>query len=54
MRAGSLPYLLLLIGSGFGFISQCVAAPKPLRVLLVSGGCCHDYDAQKNLIAEGL
>ncbi len=27
---------------------------KPLQVLLVCGGCCHDYDAQKDLIAKGL
>jgi len=27
---------------------------KPLQVLLVCGGCCHDYDAQKELIAKGL
>ena len=27
---------------------------KPLQVLLVCGGCCHDYDNQKVLIAKGL
>ena len=27
---------------------------KPLQVLLVCGGCCHDYDAQKDLISKGL
>lgn len=27
---------------------------KPLRVLLVTGGCCHDYEKQHLLIAEGL
>lgn len=31
------------------------AAPvKPLRVLLITGGCCHDYPAQKDILAEGL
>jgi len=27
---------------------------KPLRGMLVTGGCCHDYDAQKVIITEGL
>lgn len=30
------------------------AAPKPLRVLVVTGGCCHDYDVQKVLLKKGL
>jgi putative membrane-bound dehydrogenase-like protein len=28
--------------------------PRPLKVLLVVGGCCHDYDAQKTILARGL
>jgi type 1 glutamine amidotransferase len=27
---------------------------KPLRVLLVTGGCCHDYAKQRLILAEGL
>ncbi len=27
---------------------------KPIKALLVTGGCCHDYDAQKDIIAKGL
>lgn len=27
---------------------------KPLKVLLVCGGCCHDYETQKMLLAEGI
>nr|WP_256199335.1 hypothetical protein [Verrucomicrobium spinosum] len=30
------------------------AKPKPLRVLLVTGGCCHDYAKQRLILAEGL
>jgi len=30
------------------------AKAKPLRVLMVTGGCCHDYEAQKNILAEGI
>ncbi len=27
---------------------------KPLKVLLVCGGCCHDYATQKMILAEGI
>lgn len=27
---------------------------KPLRVLMVTGGCCHDYERQKTILAEGI
>ena len=29
-------------------------APKPLRVLLITGGCCHDYAAQKDILKQGI
>ena len=29
-------------------------APKPLRLLLVTGGCCHDYTKQKGILKTGL
>lgn len=29
-------------------------AVKPLKVLLVLGGCCHDYDAQKDILKKGI
>ncbi len=29
-------------------------AAKPLQVLYVTGGCCHDYEAQKAIISKGL
>jgi type 1 glutamine amidotransferase len=28
--------------------------PKPLKILLITGGCCHDYPAQKDIIKEAL
>ena len=34
-----------------------VAAPatlKPLKALLITGGCCHDYKKQKDILKEGL
>ncbi|HEV3298637.1 MAG TPA: ThuA domain-containing protein [Planctomycetaceae bacterium] len=27
---------------------------KPLRALLVLGGCCHDYEAQKDILKKGI
>ena len=27
---------------------------KPLRVLLITGGCCHDYAKQKDILKQGL
>jgi type 1 glutamine amidotransferase len=41
--------LLLLLG-----LSLPAAEPKPLKVLLVLGGCCHDYAKQKDLLKEGI
>ena len=29
-------------------------APKPLKILLITGGCCHDYTAQKDILKAGL
>ena len=34
--------------------ATAASAPKPLRTLLITGGCCHDYAAQKDLIKDGL
>ena len=28
--------------------------PKPLRALLITGGCCHDYANQKDILKQGL
>jgi type 1 glutamine amidotransferase len=30
------------------------ADAKPIRVLLVIGGCCHDYAKQKDILAKGI
>lgn len=27
---------------------------KPLKALIITGGCCHDYAAQKKILSEGL
>ncbi|MDA7640234.1 ThuA domain-containing protein [Opitutaceae bacterium] len=33
---------------------QAQKSPKPLKVLLITGGCCHSYATQKNIIKKGL
>ena len=33
---------------------RLVAAPNPLRVLLITGGCCHDYAKQKDILKKGI
>ena len=30
------------------------ADEKPIRALLVIGGCCHDYAMQKDLLTKGI
>ncbi len=38
-----------------GFSCAAPAAePKPLRALLILGGCCHDYGKQKDILKQGL
>src|SRR4051812_12728734 len=47
---------LLLIALTLAFPTRSLAAddPKPIKALLVIGGCCHDYNAQRKLIPEGI
>ncbi len=42
-------FLLLVIGD-----VALAADAKPLKVLMVTGGCCHDYEHQKLILAEGI
>jgi len=48
-----IPFGLFLTGLFLAF-NVADAAPKPLRALLITGGCCHDYGKQKNIISEGV
>ena len=38
----------------FALPLRLAAAPKPLRILLLTGGCCHDYAKQKDILKAGL
>jgi type 1 glutamine amidotransferase len=35
-------------------VRPAAADPKPLKALLVVGGCCHDYAKQKDLLKQGI
>ena len=35
-------------------VASAASAPPPLRALLVIGGCCHDYAAQKDILKNGI
>ena len=41
---------LLLLGVGVAQAEK----PKPLKALLITGGCCHDYTKQKVILSEGI
>lgn len=34
--------------------ASALFAQAPLKVLMVTGGCCHDYENQKHILAEGI
>jgi hypothetical protein len=46
--------LLLPVVGGFTLPSAGGAEARPLRVLLITGGCCHDYAKQKDILKQGL
>ncbi len=45
---------LTAVLSAWLFVHAAALKPKPLRVLLVLGGCCHDYATQKTLLKAGI
>jgi type 1 glutamine amidotransferase len=53
MKKALLP-LVLLASAAVYFVQAADNAPKPLRVLLVAGGCCHEYDKQTMSLKEGI
>jgi len=44
----------LLVGSSLALSSLQAADTPPLKVLLITGGCCHDYTKQKDILKAGL
>lgn len=47
-------FLLPLLILSTGVLASAADAPKPLKALLIAGGCCHDYAAQKDILKDGL
>src|SRR5438445_1664943 len=46
---------IILSAPLFLFLALPLArAAEPLRALLITGGCCHDYEAQKKTLTEGI
>ena len=43
-----------LLGCSLTLNLAHAADVKPLRVLLITGGCCHDYAKQKDILKHGL
>ena len=54
MIRSQLRYLLLAVLALLGLAPATRADDKPIRALLVAGGCCHDYKHQKDILAEGI
>ena len=53
MKKALLP-LVLLASAAVYFVQAAENAAKPLRVLLLAGGCCHEYDKQTMSLKEGI
>jgi type 1 glutamine amidotransferase len=45
---------LLALTALVGLTYTLAAEQKPLRVLVVAGGCCHDYATQKEVLKKGI
>lgn len=45
---------LIVLSIGLAFSAQIAKAAAPLKVLLLTGGCCHDYAKQKDILKKGL
>jgi len=40
--------------AGLALVHPALAETKPLKALLITGGCCHDYKAQKDILKKGI
>lgn len=51
-----MPMRALVLGAALlaALSAPAADAAKPLRVLLVAGGCCHDYAAQTQILEKGI
>ena len=54
MKMHSLKTILCIAFFGIALTSSNAATPKPIRALLITGGCCHDYGKQKDILKKGI
>ena len=54
MIRSQLCFSLLATLAALCLVPAARADDKPIRALLVAGGCCHDYKHQKGLLTEGI
>ena len=47
-------FMRLVILASLCCVTVQAAAVEPLKVLLVVGGCCHDYESQAKLLKTGI
>ena len=48
------PLATLALATGLFLAQAADPAVKPLRILIVAGGCCHEYDKQPTELKEGI
>lgn len=46
--------ILPVIAAAMTISASAAPAVKPLKALLVLGGCCHEYNTQKDILAAGI
>jgi hypothetical protein len=51
MKFRLLPFLLLAVAAPLS--AAAPATSQPIRALLVTGGCCHDYELQAKALIDG-
>jgi hypothetical protein len=47
-------FLIPALATAVTFSASAAEPAKPLRALLVLGGCCHDYGTQKDILEAGI
>src|ERR1700687_617589 len=47
-------FVILLVPLFLWLALPVARSAEPLRALLITGGCCHDYEAQKKILCEGI
>jgi hypothetical protein len=48
------PLCSLILVATLGAATASAADPAPIKILLLTGGCCHDYKTQKDILKNGL